>query len=350
MSVATLAERLATRIAAHGPLGVGEFVDAALYDETHGFYATDGRAGRRGDFLTAPEVGPLFGAVIARALDAWWVDAGRPDRWTVIEHGAGPATLVRAVLAAEPECLRTGALRWVAVDRSASQLGAHPVHPSVVSTTSAPTSGDADVVFANELLDNLAFDIAEKTVGGWAEVLVWTDPDGSGGRFDLVIGGAVEVPPSFERMDRGVRLPVQTAARRWLADVRERHPQARVVVFDYGASTAELASRQGGWLRTFRSHEDGGDWLSAPGTCDITTDVDLDQLQVDHRATTVATQAEFLRRHGIDELVAQGRAGWHERAGVGDLAALRARSRIREADALLDPEGMGAFTVLEWAI
>lgn len=350
MSGATLAERLAARIAADGPMRVADFVDAALYDETQGFYATDGRAGRRGDFLTAPEVGPLFGAVIARAVDAWWEAAGRPDRWSVIEHGAGPGTLVRAVLAAEPECLRTGALRWIAVDRSDSQLSAHPVHPSVVSTTAAPRSGDADVVFANELLDNLAFDIAEQTVGGWAEVLVGTDPDGADGRFELVMGGAVEVPPSFERLERGVRLPVQTAAREWLADVRARHPAARIVVLDYAATTAELASRQGGWLRTFRAHGAGGDWLSAPGTCDITTDVDLDQLQVDHAATTVLTQAEFLRRHGIDELVAEGRAVWNERAGVGDLAALRARSRIREAEALLDPEGLGAFAVLEWAV
>ena len=48
------------------------FVDAALYDPGEGFYATGGQAGRRGDFITAPEVGPLFGAVVSNAIDHWW--------------------------------------------------------------------------------------------------------------------------------------------------------------------------------------------------------------------------------------------------------------------------------------
>ena len=104
-----------------------------------------------------------------------------------------------------------------------------------------------------------------------------------------------------------------------------------------------------GWLRTHRDHDDGSWWLADPGSCDITADVALDQVQADHRAE-VCTQAEFLRGHGIDELVAEGRAAWAERAGVGDLDALRARSRTSEAEALLDPAGMGAFSVLVWSV
>ena len=65
-----------------------------------------GRAGRRGDFITSPEVGPLFGAVVARALDAWWAEAGEPDVFTVVEAGAGPGTLARSVLAAAPRARR----------------------------------------------------------------------------------------------------------------------------------------------------------------------------------------------------------------------------------------------------
>ena len=63
-----------------GPLRVDEFLERALYDPAAGFYgAGRGRAGRRGDFLTSPEVGPLFGAVLARAIEGWWDEAGRPD-------------------------------------------------------------------------------------------------------------------------------------------------------------------------------------------------------------------------------------------------------------------------------
>jgi len=66
--IANLRDRLVARIREHGPLRFGEFVDAALYDPHSGFFSRGGGAGRRGDFLTGPEVGPLFGAVIARAL------------------------------------------------------------------------------------------------------------------------------------------------------------------------------------------------------------------------------------------------------------------------------------------
>jgi hypothetical protein len=62
----------------------------------------------------------------------------------------------------------------------------------------------------------------------------------------------------------------------------------------------------------------------------------------------VRSQAQFLALHGIDELVVEGRQAWTERAHVADLAALRGRSRVREAEALTDPGGLGGFTVVEW--
>ena len=60
------------------------------------------------------------------------------------------------------------------------------------------------------------------------------------------------------------------------------------------------------------------------------------------------SQVDWLRAWGIDELVAEGRAEWSERARVGDLAAMQARSRVSESEALLDPAGLGGFRVLEW--
>ena len=71
----------------------------ALYSDA-GFYSGDdntGRAGRRGDFITSPEVGPLFGAVLARMIDDEWKKAGSPDQFTVVDAGAGPGTLARSI-------------------------------------------------------------------------------------------------------------------------------------------------------------------------------------------------------------------------------------------------------------
>lgn len=346
--------RLALRIREMGAISVSEFVDAALYDPDWGFYtgsAGGGAAGRGGGFLTGPEVGPLFGAVLARAVDRWWGELGRVDPFYVIDWGAGPGTLARAVLAAGPECSAAGVLRWVAVEVSGRQRERHPDHPLVVSVGDVAEAVEAPVagaVVANELLDNLPFDVVERTEGGWAELRVTTA--GSGQGFELVAGPAApEMVAGLPEVGPGCRVPVPGRARRWVSEARGLLSAGRVVAFDYGADTVELADRPDmGWLRVHGAGG-GGSWLERPGHCDITADVAFDQIQADHRAV-VCSQADFLRAHGIDDLVAEGRARWRERAAVGDLEALAARSRVTEAAALLDPAGMGGFAVLEWTV
>ena len=85
-----LEQLLAAHIADAGPIGFDDYMAHALYAPGLGFYASGRGAGRRRDFLTSPEVGPLFGAIMARALDAWWQELGRPSRFVVVEAGAGP--------------------------------------------------------------------------------------------------------------------------------------------------------------------------------------------------------------------------------------------------------------------
>ena len=343
---------------------MSEYVEACLYDPGGGFYMRRaGRAGGRpGHFLTAPEVGPLFGAVLARALDTWWAELGEPDPFTVVDWGAGPGTLARSVLAAEPGCMTAGALRLVLAELSPAQRALHPEHPLVTSVAQVlevlPQGAPAGVMVANELLDNLPFDVVRRTAGGWEELRVTVD-DAASDRFSLVaVPASPELVGGLPEVAVGARVPVQRAVRRWVAEAHRVVGTGRIVAFDYGAETPELAGRASlsddpaaglGWLRTHRDHDGGAWWLADPGSCDITADVALDQVQADHRAD-VCAQADFLRTHGVGELVAEGRASWSERASVGDLAALRARSRTREAEALLDPAGMGAFNVLVWSV
>lgn len=332
---------LSRRIADSGrPWRYDEFLEAALYDPDHGFYGSGrGRAGRRGDFLTSAEVGPLFGAVLARALDSWWVELGRPKPFTVVEAGAGVGTLARSVLAAQPACQP----RYLAVERSAVLRCLHP--SGVQSLACLPLEGvGAGVVVANELLDNLAFGIAEFTNTGWREVLI--DPTGQ-----EVLGPAVSnvTTAKLSGARNGARIPLQSGAARWVAEALGVLHQGRVVAFDYVTpTTASLAKRPyTDWLRTYRGHGRGGQATQNPGEQDVTTEVALDQLPP---AEELVTQGQFLRRHGIEELVAQGRRIWRERAGIGDIVALQARSRIGEAEALLDPQGLGGFGVVTWAV
>ena len=343
MAATSLADRLRARIAANGPIAVSDFVDAALYDEAEGFYAAGGQAGRRGDFITAPEVGPLFGAVVSNAVDAWWREAGEPGRFVVAEHGAGPGTLARTVTAAGGACLGSGALEWVMVERSDSQRLRHPEGDHLRSVVDDGSLDRVDVVFANELLDNLAFDIVQCGDSGWFELRVGTDDTG----FALVGGSPAATPAGVDDAPAGSVLPVIGPATDWVRERRRRFPEALVVVLDYAAATSVLLERDGEWLRAYRSHDRVADWLADPGRCDITIDLPTEQLAA-IGSPIIETQAAFLRRHGIDVLVEEGRRAWEASAHVGDLAALRARSRLTEAGALLDPAGMGSFLVVSW--
>jgi len=224
--------------------------------------------------------------------------------------------------------------------------------PLVTALPDLPAEPIVSVVVANELLDNVPFDLLERREAGWYEVRV-------GERQ----GGLVEVPVPARRhlaeeADRlvpdprpGGRAPFQALARAWLRDALEVVSRGRVVAVDYTDTTPSLVRRPWTeWVRTYRGHGPGGHPLEHVGEQDITCEVAWDQLARVRPPTLVRTQRDFLRAHGLDELVETARRGWREGAAGGGLDALKARSRVTEAQALTDPAGFGRFGVLEWEV
>jgi SAM-dependent MidA family methyltransferase len=378
-----LETRIRERIHREGAVSFAEYMELALYEPTEGFFTRGGGAGRAGrDFVTSPEVGSLFGMVIARALDDAWRRTGEPDPFVVVEAGAGRGRLAADVVRAAPAC--AGALRYVLVERSASlreeqrerialeppdeALGPfmladdgesrEPVPgrgPIVTALDDLPAMRIRGVVLANELFDNLPVHVVERAADGWLEVRVATDDD----RFvevlvpappplaaeaDLVAEGAV--------VDVGARIPVPLAARTWLERVGAMLVRGEVILFDYVDTVSKLAARgQESWMRTYRAHQRGGGPLEAPGTQDITCDLPLEYLRtiadrVGLPLREYVPQREWMGHHGIAELVAEGDAMWQEGAARGDLVAIAGRSRGVEAAALTDPGGLGAHRVL----
>ncbi len=322
-------------------------------------------------------MGPLFGAVVARALDEWWGGLGQPDPFIVVEAGAGTGTLARDILAAGPAC--SPALHYVLVERSdalrARQAGRLPLElPSLVPGPAGTGDEDGEaaqgsgplatslagfpgqrftgVVLANELLDNLPFVLLERHGDAWSEVRVGWGVDGA---EEVLVPAAPALAAEAERLapaaPEGGRVPLQHEAARWLRGAVSALERGRVVVVDYADASASLAARPWlDWVRTYRGHSRGSHPLDDPGGQDVTCEVAVDQLARTRMPENDRNQADFLSAHGIDELVAAARAGWEAGAAKGDLAALRHKSRVTEAAALLDPTGLGAFRVVEWAI
>ncbi len=269
-----VAAHLAQVIHREGPITFDRFMDAALYGEG-GFFASGHGAGRAGrDFVTSPEVGPLFGACVARALDRLWHTLDDPDPFVVIEAGAGNGRLAREVLRAQPECLPT--LRYVLVERSAHlraeqrarlalepvdealgpfvrrtdddqpepERGAGPVFTALEEMPALSASGA--VVLANELLDNLPFGIAQYDGDGWREV-----------RVAVAASGFVEVLVPADTdfgvpVAPGTRMPIPRGIAEWFRQCEGVLRDGFVLVIDYATTMSELAGRP--WLRTYRAH------------------------------------------------------------------------------------------------
>jgi SAM-dependent MidA family methyltransferase len=375
-------------------------MEAALYDPDGGFFAMAGGAGRAGgDFLTSVEVGSLFGALVARAVDGWWDELGQPDPLLVVDAGAGRGQLARDVLRAGPRC--AGSLRYVLVERSAGLRAAQAEYlpleppdlalgpafppepdddpiavpgsgPVVTALEDLPATPAIGVIIANELADNLPFRIVERTATGWNEIRVAeataSAPPAEGQRAggirfaEIAVLAEEGLAAAADRLTEGhdvpvgVRLPVPTALSAWLQSAASMLRRGVVIVIDYAASVEELASQRAGsgagpgWLRTYRAQRPGGSPLDEPGSQDITADVPLEGLR---RAAAAAgfsvlaesSQADWLKSLGVEALVEEARAAWHGRAAT-DLAAIAARSRVHEADALLDEAGLGAHRVM----
>jgi SAM-dependent MidA family methyltransferase len=313
----------------------------ALYGEG-GFYQDGGKAGRRGDFITSPEVGPLFAAVVARYLDDCWNELGCPSSFDVVEVGAGPGTLARGIFDAQPKCI--SALKYVAVEISAAQCALHP--DFVESMADFPDREINGVVLANELLDNLPFKLFVYD-GVWKEAFVAL---GDNGKFVEVLRQVDEVPEVLPKTaPLGSRAPIEIGASEWLLNISTKISCGKVLIFDYcSESTNEIAiTPWREWLRTYKEHERGVHYLLDPGSQDITTQVMIDQLIMRVPDLSVSHQSEWLFKWGIDDLVSEGSKYWEQHKSAPDIAAMKMRSRVNEAQALTDRDGLGAFSVLE---
>jgi SAM-dependent MidA family methyltransferase len=268
----------------------------------------------------------------------------------MVERSAALLAVQRELLTVEPF---EDALGPVVRDDEDSPLPVTGMGPIVTSLDDLPAVAVDGVVIANELLDNLPFRVVERRDDAWWEVRVGVDGDEL--LEQLVIAStelAAEADLVVADPPDGARVPVPTALVDWLRRGAAVLRSGRLVVVDYTATAAELVERgEEGWLRTYRGHGRGARPLAAAGEQDITIDVPFEFLvhaagRVGLRLERELMQAEWLVELGIDGLVADARREWDARAHIGDLEAVRHRSRVTEAAALVDPAGLGAHHVL----
>ena len=323
---------LRERIAREGPLSLAEVMRVALYDPEHGYYSRLRGFGAEGDYVTSPELHPVFGYLLARPAMDVWAALGQPNPLRLLEIGAGTGALARALLDAVSCDVRysiderSRSLRA----RQQSVLAGYPV------SWEAPRL-PAHLVIANEVLDAQPVHRVSVRNGELRELLVgpelrWVETEAS-----------AELRAYFDRL--AVRPPeggvaeVNLDLAGWVRQTA-RHmatrPGSLLIVLDYGYPAEDMfAARPQGTLRTYYRHTLGSDPLVRLGEQDISAHVDFTTLASSARAAGlnvlgVTSQRALLRNLGIEGVRRQMRSPADQQA----LAQL------------VDPDGLGHIGVL----
>jgi SAM-dependent MidA family methyltransferase len=349
-----LEDLLRDRIRHRGPISFRDYMDACLYHPDHGYYASgEVRTGRRGHFLTSPELDPAFGALWCRAFEELWEGCGAPSEFTVVEVGPGEGGFAAALLAAAAGRF-AAALRYVLVEpheavaeRQRARLGGdeRAVWKAQLSEVAPVAAG---VVFANEVLDNLPVHVLERRDDELYEVHVTAAAGGLEETLLPISSAELADPRAWpaegERGEVGIEAGAMVAAAARLVE------RGGVVLVDYGYLDGR--DRPRGTVVAYSSAGADGSILERPGERDITAHVNWRAV-----TTTLAragfdvrppvTQRDALVALGITDLDLRLRAEHREAIAAGaGAAAVRALSRRHALRALVDPGGLGGLQVV----
>jgi SAM-dependent MidA family methyltransferase len=307
---------------AGGSISFAEYMHHCLYAPGLGYYAAGSRNfGRSGDFVTAPEVSAVFGAIVARQC----VEViGRDAAGGILELGAGSGKLAADILRELSRLDETMACDYtileVAADlRERQETRLRREVPDTVDRVRWADELPVDfrgVMIANEVLDALPVERFVRRGDGVFQVRVATKGDA----FELIERPAPDVlADAVDRIEEslghpltdGYRSEICLAAPQWIGDLAASLADGVILLFDYGVGRHEYYApeRNGGWLRCHFRHHAHDDPLILPGIQDLTAWVDFTAVAEAAIASGIevggfATQAQFLIGGGIDRYLA----------------------------------------------
>jgi len=339
---------------AGGFLPFPRFMQEALYAPGLGYYSAGAQKfGSGGDFITAPELSPLFGACLAQQLAPVLAALEGGD---VLELGAGSGCLAADLLtglAGLGQLPQRYCILEVSADlreRQRQRLAALPaaLFSRVVWLDAPPEGAWQGALVANEVLDALPVEVFAVRAGGFAQRGVVAGDDGA------LAWGERPAPPALAaelaRLQADLPQPMGTEhvseacllAGPWIDTVTRSLQRGLALFIDYGLPRAEYYHplRSAGTLRCHYRHRAHDNPFHRPGLQDLTAWVDFTRVAeaadaADLEVLGYTTQAAFLLGNGIETLVARQ---------ADPLARARAASEARR---LLMPDEMGeAFKVI----
>jgi SAM-dependent MidA family methyltransferase len=334
--------------AAGGAIPFSQFMELCLYTPGLGYYSGGQRKfGTGGDFVTAPEISPLFGRCLARPCEDVLETLGGGD---ILEFGAGSGQLAADLLGElqDKDCLPE---RYLILERSAElrqrqQQTLHRQLPQLGERVSwidtLPEPGFRGVVLANEVLDAMAVErfrwqgtAAERfCVGSGTGGFEWRLQPAA----DTRLAAAIAQVASGCDLAEGYVSEINLTLQPWLQGVADCVDRALLLLIDYGYPRSEYyhPQRSHGTLMCHYRHRAHPDPLLFPGLQDITAHVDFTAVAEAGVAAGLdvcgyTSQSWFLLDCGLDSLL--------QAAGPADTAAYL--QQAQQAKTLILPGEMG---------
>ncbi len=296
---------------AGGWLPFDRFMAMALYEPGRGYYANAarkfGHLPRDGsDFVTAPELTPLFGHTLARQVAQALAATGTDEVW---EFGAGSGALARQVLDALT-VLGQAPTRYTIVDLSGSlrerQRATLEAHAGRVHWADALPEHLSGVVLGNEVLDAMPVQLLVRQGGVWQERGVALAGDGAFMWADR----RTELRPPFEVAgEHDYLTEIHPQAEAFVRTLADRLQRGAAFLLDYGFPEAEYyhPQRAMGTLICHRGHRSDSEPLVDPGSKDITAHVNFTGVAVAAQEAGLGvigytSQGRFLLNCGLLDL------------------------------------------------
>jgi len=350
---ASLSTLIKNSIAANqGWIDFAHYMELALYAPGLGYYSGGAKKfGKSGDFVTAPEISPLFAQTLARQV-AQVMEAGNPH---ILELGAGTGTLALELLM---ELARMKQLpeRYLILEVSAhlrqvqqETLVQHLPNALLakVQWLDALPENFSGVVLGNEVLDALPVHIIKTTDQGFMELGVTYDQNSFHWTERSLTNQNLKKVVTDLHLPAGYVTEICLAASALLSSLANMLDTGLILLIDYGFPRHEYyhPQRSQGTLMCHYRHYAHSDPFYYPGLQDITAHVDFSNVAHTALANGMALkgfcgQAQFLINCGITELLS--RVSPHDMAAYVPLAS--------QAQKLLSPAEMGElFKVIAMA-
>ncbi len=310
--------------AAGGQINFARYMELALYAPGLGYYSAGAQKfGEQGDFITAPELSPLFARCLARQCQEILCELQQGD---ILEAGAGSGILA-ADLLSELQRLACLPEHYFILELSAElrvrqekllREKVPELFDRIVWLERLPPHGFRGVVIANELLDAMPVHRFQIEDQGARELYVASEKNKFVWRMDSLSEPALRqriqtiasmLQEQDELLQAGYQSEINLAAEAWLASIAALLETGVVLIIDYGFPQREYyhPDRSMGTLMCHYRHRAHGDPLILPGLQDITSHVDFTALAeagcgagLDLSGYT--TQGHFLLGCGLTEI------------------------------------------------